>query len=87
MSKTLKRAAPVVAAIALGAAWMTVRTAGQTTAIVGVTGAGKSTLINLIARLHDPPPGTVFVDGVDVREIPLATLRSIRRGPARKLFP
>src|SRR4029453_5137855 len=37
---------------------------------------GKSTLISLLARLHDPPPGTVFVDGVDVREIPLAVLRS-----------
>jgi ATP-binding cassette subfamily B protein len=48
---------------------------GQTVAIVGVTGAGKSTLVNLLARLHDPPPGTVFVDGIDVRHIPLATLR------------
>jgi ATP-binding cassette subfamily B protein len=40
-----------------------------------VTGSGKSTLINLIARLHDPPPGTVFLDGVDVRDLPLAVLR------------
>ena len=44
-------------------------------ALVGVTGSGKSTLITLLARLHDPPPGTVFIDGVDVRDIPLATLR------------
>src|SRR5262249_8623947 len=36
---------------------------------------GKSTLISLLARLHDPPPGAVLVDGVDVRDIPLATLR------------
>jgi ATP-binding cassette, subfamily B, multidrug efflux pump len=49
--------------------------AGQTVALVGVTGSGKSTLISLLARLHDPPPGTVFVDGVDVRDIPLAVLR------------
>jgi ATP-binding cassette subfamily B multidrug efflux pump len=49
--------------------------AGERAAFIGATGSGKSTLINLIARLHDPPPGTVFVDGVDVREIPLATLR------------
>src|SRR5438874_82401 len=49
--------------------------AGQTAALVGPTGSGKSTLISLLARLHDPPPGTVFIDGVDVREIPLATLR------------
>jgi ATP-binding cassette subfamily B protein len=48
---------------------------GQTVAFVGLTGSGKSTLISLLARLHDPPPGTVFVDGVDVREIPLAVLR------------
>jgi ATP-binding cassette subfamily B protein len=50
--------------------------AGQTAAIVGVTGSGKSTLIGLLARLHDPPPGTVFVDGVDVRDLPLRTLRA-----------
>src|SRR5262249_24168234 len=37
--------------------------AGSTTAIVGVTGSGKSTLVNLLAWLHDPPPGTVFIDG------------------------
>ena len=49
--------------------------AGKTTAIVGATGSGKSTLLAFIARLHDPPPGTVFVDGVDVRHIPLAVLR------------
>jgi ATP-binding cassette subfamily B protein len=49
--------------------------AGQTVAIVGPTGSGKSTLISLLARLHDPPPGQVFLDGVDVRQLPLATLR------------
>jgi ATP-binding cassette subfamily B protein len=49
--------------------------AGQTVALVGPTGSGKSTLIGLLARLHDPPPGTVFVDGVDVRALPLDTLR------------
>jgi ATP-binding cassette subfamily B protein len=48
---------------------------GTTTAIVGATGSGKSTLLSLLPRLHDAPPGTVFVDGVDVRQIPLATLR------------
>jgi ATP-binding cassette subfamily B protein len=49
--------------------------AGQTVALVGLTGSGKSTLISLLARLHEPPPGTVFVDGVDVRDIPLEVLR------------
>ena len=49
--------------------------AGQTVALVGVTGSGKSTLISLLARLHDPPPGTVFIDGVDVRDWPLNALR------------
>ncbi len=48
---------------------------GETLAIVGPTGSGKSTLIALLPRLFDPPPGTVFIDGVDVREIPLAVLR------------
>jgi ATP-binding cassette subfamily B multidrug efflux pump len=48
---------------------------GQTVALIGPTGSGKSTLLNLLPRLHEPPPGTVFVDGVDVRHIPLHTLR------------
>lgn len=48
---------------------------GKTLAIVGRTGSGKSTLVNLIARLYDPPPGTVFIDGVDILSIPLTTLR------------
>jgi ATP-binding cassette subfamily B protein len=51
--------------------------AGQTAALVGLTGSGKSTLISLLARLHDPPPGTVFIDGVDVREMPLGDLRGL----------
>ena len=48
---------------------------GHTLAIVGPTGSGKSTLINLLPRLWEPPPGTVFIDGVDVGEIPLHVLR------------
>ena len=48
---------------------------GQTLALVGATGSGKSTLLSLLPRLHEPPPGTVFIDGVDVRHIPLAVLR------------
>src|SRR5262249_37032825 len=49
--------------------------AGQMVALVGVTGSGKSTLVGLLARLQDPPPGTVLIDGVDVREMPLEVLR------------
>jgi len=49
--------------------------AGTTTAIVGATGSGKSTLLHLLPRLNDPPPGTVFLDGIDVRDLPLAVLR------------
>jgi ATP-binding cassette subfamily B protein len=50
--------------------------AGQTVALVGPTGSGKSTLINLLPRLADPPRGSVFVDGHDVRDLPLGVLRS-----------
>jgi ATP-binding cassette subfamily B protein len=49
--------------------------AGTTLAIVGPTGSGKSTLVSLLPRLYDPPPGTVFVDGIDVRDLPLSVLR------------
>jgi len=51
--------------------------AGSTLAIVGHTGSGKSTLVNLIPRLFDPPPGTVFVDGQDVHQWPVSELRRI----------
>ena len=49
--------------------------AGRTVAIVGATGAGKSTLVGLIPRLYDAPAGTLLIDGVPIREIPLAALR------------
>ncbi len=49
--------------------------AGATVAIVGPTGCGKSTLVSLLPRLYQAPPGSVFVDGRDVRRIPLAELR------------
>jgi ATP-binding cassette, subfamily B, multidrug efflux pump len=49
--------------------------AGATVAIVGRTGSGKSTLLSLIPRLIDPPPATLAVDGIDVRQLPLSTLR------------
>ncbi|HTI38770.1 MAG TPA: ABC transporter ATP-binding protein [Vicinamibacterales bacterium] len=50
--------------------------AGQTVAFVGGTGSGKSTILSLLPRMHQPPKGTVFIGGVDVREIPLERLRS-----------
>jgi ATP-binding cassette subfamily B multidrug efflux pump len=50
--------------------------AGQTVAFVGRTGSGKSTLMNLIPRLIEAPPGTVFLDGVELGDYPLAQLRS-----------
>jgi ATP-binding cassette subfamily B protein len=50
--------------------------AGRFTALVGRTGSGKTTLVNLIPRLFDPPAGTVFIDGVDVTRLKLKDLRS-----------
>jgi glucan exporter ATP-binding protein len=49
--------------------------AGQTVAIVGPTGAGKTTLINLLQRVYDPKVGTVRVDGLDTRTITRKSLR------------
>jgi len=49
---------------------------GRFTALVGPTGCGKSTLARLVARLDNPPPGTVSMGGVDLTAIPLADLRN-----------
>ncbi len=49
--------------------------AGSSLAIVGPTGSGKTTLVNLIPRVYDADPGTVLIDGRPIREIPLETLR------------
>ena len=48
---------------------------GQTVAIVGPTGSGKTTLVNLIPRFYEPTAGRVLLDGVDLRELNLAELR------------
>jgi ATP-binding cassette, subfamily B, multidrug efflux pump len=49
--------------------------AGETIAILGRVGSGKSTLLRTIVRLLDPPPGTIFIDGHDVRQLPMAQVR------------
>jgi len=49
---------------------------GETIAVVGASGAGKSTLLRILLRLHDPHAGTVTLDGVDLRDLRLAELRS-----------
>ena len=51
-------------------------TRGMTLAIVGGTGSGKSTLVNLIPRIRQAERGTIFIDGVDIQDIPLNVLRS-----------
>jgi len=48
---------------------------GTSLAIVGRVGSGKSTLVHLLVRLYNPPQGSVFIDGHDIHEIPLRTLR------------
>jgi len=49
--------------------------AGSSLAIVGPTGSGKSTLVSLIARLYEAPPGSLLIDGRPLRDYPLAVLR------------
>ncbi len=48
---------------------------GKTTAIIGTTGAGKTSVLNLILRLYDPSAGKIILDGKDIKTIPLAQLR------------
>jgi ATP-binding cassette, subfamily B, multidrug efflux pump len=49
---------------------------GETVALVGKTGAGKTTIIKLISRFHDPTNGRVLIDGVDLRQVTQSSLRS-----------
>lgn len=51
--------------------------AGETVALVGATGAGKSTIAKLIARLYDPQEGTVRIDGIDLRRVASSDLRRL----------
>ncbi len=50
---------------------------GRTLALVGHTGAGKTTIINLLLRFYDPQRGTILVDGVDIRDMPVSALRAL----------
>jgi len=50
--------------------------AGKVTAVVGRTGAGKTTFVDLIARFYDCPPGTILLDGIDIREFSLESLHA-----------
>ena len=49
---------------------------GQTTALVGPSGAGKTTLVNLVGRFYDPVAGSIEVDGLDLRSVTIRSLRS-----------
>ncbi len=60
--------------------------AGMTLAIVGHTGSGKSTLVNLIPRLYDATEGKILIDGIDVKQIPLQVLRGEIGGVPQETF-
>jgi len=50
---------------------------GETLALVGQTGAGKTTIVNLLLRFYDPQRGRIMIDGVDARTLALDHLRSL----------
>jgi ATP-binding cassette, subfamily B, multidrug efflux pump len=50
---------------------------GQTMALVGHTGSGKTTIVNLLLRFYDPNRGRILIDGVDIRQLPTSDLRSL----------
>ncbi len=59
---------------------------GQTVAVVGYTGAGKTTIANLLTRLWDIQDGRILLDGIDIRDIPLNTLRTAIQPIQQDLF-
>jgi ATP-binding cassette subfamily B protein len=67
---------PGMAAPVLHDVWLTIAP-GETVALVGATGSGKSTLTALVPRLYDVSAGRVTIDGVDVRDLPIADLRTL----------
>lgn len=60
--------------------------AGETHAIVGATGAGKSTVVRLLLRFHDPREGQVLVDGQDVRDLSYTSLRGVMGYVSQEVF-
>ena len=56
---------------------------GQTVALVGTSGGGKTTLANLIPRFYNPNSGKLLIDGIDAQQISLASLREQRRRPPK----
>jgi ATP-binding cassette subfamily B protein len=60
--------------------------AGQTHAIVGATGAGKSTIVKLLLRLYDPTAGRVLLDGTDIRSLSFAELRGVTGFVSQDVF-
>ncbi len=60
--------------------------AGKTTAILGPTGSGKTTLIKLIERFYDTTQGTIFINGIDIKQIPLKELRGLFGYVPQKAF-
>ena len=59
---------------------------GKTTALVGHTGAGKTTIVSLLMRFYDPQRGRILLNGMDIRALPLAELRSVMGYVQQEIF-